>query len=72
MKVGTLRRGLLLVVGLCVVVTIPGLVYAQAKVRTVTIATDATWPPMEMVDKNKAIVGFDIDFMNAVAKEAGF
>jgi polar amino acid transport system substrate-binding protein len=50
----------------------PGLVYAQAKVRTVTIATDATWPPMEMVDKNKAIVGFDIDFMNAVAKEAGF
>jgi polar amino acid transport system substrate-binding protein len=27
---------------------------------------------MEMVDKNKAIVGFDIDFMNAVSKEAGF
>jgi polar amino acid transport system substrate-binding protein len=53
-------------------VTIPGLVHGQAKERTVTIATDATWPPMEMVDKNKAIVGFDIDFMNAVAKEAGF
>jgi polar amino acid transport system substrate-binding protein len=40
--------------------------------RTVTVATDATWPPMEMVDANKQIVGFDIDFMNAVAREAGF
>jgi polar amino acid transport system substrate-binding protein len=40
--------------------------------RTVTVATDATWPPMEMVDENKNIVGFDIDFLTAVAKEAGF
>jgi polar amino acid transport system substrate-binding protein len=27
---------------------------------------------MEMVNANKDIVGFDIDFLNAVAKEAGF
>ena len=27
---------------------------------------------MEMVDKDKNIVGFDIDFMKAVAEEAGF
>jgi len=40
--------------------------------RQVTVATDATWPPMEMVDTNKQIVGFDIDFLTAVAKEAGF
>ena len=40
--------------------------------KEVTVATDATWPPMEMMDANKQIVGFDIDFMNAVAKEAGF
>jgi polar amino acid transport system substrate-binding protein len=72
MKARMMSRGLLLVAGLCVLVMIPGLVSAQAKMRTVTFATDATWPPMEMVDKNKAIVGFDIDFMNAVAKEAGF
>ncbi|AJY69660.1 amino acid ABC transporter substrate-binding protein [Geobacter sulfurreducens] len=45
---------------------------AEAAGRTVTVATDATWPPMEMVDANKKIVGFDIDFMNAIAKEAGF
>jgi polar amino acid transport system substrate-binding protein len=45
---------------------------AGAAGKTVTVATDATWPPMEMVDANKNIVGFDIDFLNAVAKEAGF
>lgn len=38
----------------------------------IIIASDATWPPMEFVDKNKEIVGFDIDFINEVAKEAGF
>lgn len=44
---------------------------AFAAPRSIKVATDATWPPMEMVDANKAIVGYDIDFMNAVAKEAG-
>jgi len=39
---------------------------------TVTAATDATWPPMEMVDQDKNIVGFAIDYFNAVAREAGF
>jgi polar amino acid transport system substrate-binding protein len=72
MKAGRVSRRVLLVVGLCVLVAVPGLVHGQGKMRTVTIATDATWPPMEMVNKDKAIVGFDIDFMNAVAKEAGF
>jgi len=43
-----------------------------APAKTVTFATDAVWPPMEMVDANKKIIGFDIDLMNAVAKEAGF
>jgi polar amino acid transport system substrate-binding protein len=36
------------------------------------IATDATFPPMEMVDTSKAIVGFDVDLMNAAAKAGGF
>jgi polar amino acid transport system substrate-binding protein len=43
---------------------------APTKVR---VATDATWPPFESVDETtKDIVGFDIDLMNAIAKEAGF
>jgi polar amino acid transport system substrate-binding protein len=44
---------------------------AFAAPKTIKVATDATWPPMEMVDASKKIVGYDIDFMNAVAKEAG-
>jgi polar amino acid transport system substrate-binding protein len=39
--------------------------------KSIKVATDATWPPMEMVNANKQIVGYDIDFMTAVAKEAG-
>lgn len=46
-------------------------VAAFAAPKSIKVATDATWPPMEMVDANKKIVGYDIDFMNAVAKEAG-
>jgi len=46
-------------------------VTAFAAPKSIKVATDATWPPMEMVDTSKKIVGYDIDFMNAVAKEAG-
>lgn len=44
---------------------------ALAAPKSIKVATDATWPPMEMVDANKQIVGYDIDFLRAVAKEAG-
>jgi len=44
----------------------------SAWARTIVIAQDATWPPMEFVDDNKQIVGFDTEYMKAVAKEAGF
>lgn len=43
-----------------------------AKAVTITVATDATWPPMEMVNESKDIVGYDIDFFRAVAEEGGF
>ena len=46
-------------------------VSAIAAPKSIKVATDATWPPMEMVDVNKKIVGYDIDFLKAVAKEAG-
>jgi polar amino acid transport system substrate-binding protein len=52
--------------------TMPGSVFAAETQRVITVASDATWPPMEMIDENKNLVGFDIDYMNAVAKEAGF
>jgi len=37
----------------------------------IAVATDAAFPPMEFVDENKNIVGFDIDMMNAIAKAMG-
>lgn len=40
--------------------------------RTIVIAQDATWPPMEFVSENKEIIGFSTDFMKATAKEGGF
>lgn len=62
---------LLIVVGL-VAVSIGGCQRAEEEITSITCATDATWPPMEMVDANRNIVGFDVDFLNAVAREAGF
>jgi polar amino acid transport system substrate-binding protein len=49
-----------------------GFVACAKKATKIVIATDATWPPMEMVDESKNIVGFDIDLMNAAAKAGGF
>jgi polar amino acid transport system substrate-binding protein len=62
---------LMVLAGLCLAAVLPTLASAAAP-RTVTVATDATWPPMEMVNASKKIVGFDIDYLTAVAKEAGF
>jgi polar amino acid transport system substrate-binding protein len=44
----------------------------EAEALHIVIATDATWPPMEMVDESKEIVGFDIDLMAAIAEAGGF
>jgi polar amino acid transport system substrate-binding protein len=54
------------------VTLLPGQLFAAGAEKTVVVATDATWPPMEMLDANKNIIGFEIDFMKAVAKEGGF
>ncbi|MCX7786725.1 MAG: basic amino acid ABC transporter substrate-binding protein [Spirochaetes bacterium] len=44
---------------------------AGPKVK-ITVASDCTWPPMEFVNENKEIVGFDIDLIKAIAEAAGF
>ncbi len=47
---------------------------AQPSEKTkVRVATDATFPPFEMVDENtKELTGFDVELMNAIAQKAGF
>lgn len=39
--------------------------------KELIVASDATWPPLEMLDAEKNVVGYSIDYLNAVAKEAG-
>lgn len=45
---------------------------AATGLGTVKVGTNAEYPPFESVDDQGAIIGFDIDLVNAVAKEAGF
>ncbi len=40
--------------------------------KVYVFASDATWPPMEYVDEDGDIVGFDMDLLAAVADAAGF
>jgi polar amino acid transport system substrate-binding protein len=43
---------------------------APAPAKKLVVAQDTTFPPMEYLDDSKAQVGFDVDLMNAIAKEA--
>ena len=40
--------------------------------KPLVVASDSTFPPNEMLNKDKEIVGFSIDYIKAVGKEAGF
>ncbi len=44
----------------------------QEDSNVITIASDATWPPMEFLNEDKEIIGFDVDLLNAMAAAAGF
>lgn len=55
-----------------VVLSSAGLSSCAKKTTKIVVASDATWPPMEFVDENKNVVGFDVDLVNEVAKAAGF
>ncbi|TVR71084.1 MAG: basic amino acid ABC transporter substrate-binding protein [Spirochaetaceae bacterium] len=68
-----------IIVTALMVVVVASLVFASGRQeqptdgpRVITVATDATWPPMQFVDRDQNIVGFDIDLINAVAEAAGF
>lgn len=43
---------------------------AQAAGDTIVIATNPTWPPMQFVDMNKKIVGFEVDLLDAICEAA--
>lgn len=64
----------LLLVLLCLLaIVIP--VFARGKPdseKVYVFASDATWPPMEYIDDNGKIVGFDMDLLAAMAKAGDF
>ena len=43
---------------------------ANAAEKPLIVASDATWPPIEMLDENKNVVGYSIDYLKAVALES--
>jgi len=45
---------------------------SNAFAKDVVFAVDATYPPMEMVDANKNIVGFGPEIVAAMGKAGGF
>jgi polar amino acid transport system substrate-binding protein len=67
-----MKRHLFVVVACIMLVSLLLSACGGAASKKITVATDATWPPFEMVNEGtKEIEGFDIDLMKAVAKEAG-
>ena len=59
----------LLSIAVLIIVALAG---CSGKSGKIQVATDATWPPFEMVDESsKEIVGFDIDLMKAIAEKQG-
>lgn len=55
---------------LCLVCLAPAA--GVAKPVKLVVAHDATWPPMEFMDEKRNIVGYSVDYIDAVAKEGGF
>ncbi len=70
------RNTLILVSGLILVALVLGACAPAASTgekTVVRVATDATFPPFELVDEaTKELTGFDVELMNALAEKAGF
>ncbi len=43
----------------------------QGEITKITVASDCTWPPMEYINEDKEMVGFDIDMLKAIEEEIG-
>lgn len=57
---------------LCAALLLPTLLCASASAaEKIVVATNPEWPPMEFLDDEKRIIGYDVDMMNAVAAEVG-
>jgi polar amino acid transport system substrate-binding protein len=67
-----MKRHILKILVFAVLLSLTLVACSTSGSQKIQVATDATWPPFEMVDESsKEIVGFDIDLMNAIAEKAG-
>ncbi len=64
-------KKVVLLIALMCMVTVGLFAGGQQEADVIKIATDATWPPMEYIDENSDLVGFDVDLINAIAAETG-
>ncbi|HJD97846.1 basic amino acid ABC transporter substrate-binding protein [Mailhella massiliensis] len=57
---------------LCALFLLPTLLCSSAMAaEKIIVATNPEWPPMEFLDDNKQIIGYDMDMMTAIGKEVG-
>ncbi|GAA6119868.1 basic amino acid ABC transporter substrate-binding protein [Acidovorax sp. FG27] len=61
------RRVFAIGLGLATALSVP--LSAQSQDRVLTVASSATYAPFAFENKDKQIVGFDIDIINAIAKQ---
>lgn len=60
-----LRTLSLALISLCL---LAGSAFAASQ-KTLVFASDATWPPMELLDNKKQVIGYSTDYVRAIAKE---
>lgn len=60
-----LRTLSLALISLCL---LAGSAFAASQ-KTLVFASDATWPPMELLDNKKQVVGYSTDYVLAIGKE---
>jgi polar amino acid transport system substrate-binding protein len=68
-KESRMKKFLFIILAGLLLVGLP-LVSCSSETTKITVVTDATYPPFETINDQKVIEGFDIDVMNAIAKEA--
>ncbi|MBT3273162.1 MAG: transporter substrate-binding domain-containing protein, partial [Spirochaetales bacterium] len=63
-----------LIAAVLIITVVAGIAFGMPKKESgvIVVATDATWPPMEYIDENKDIIGFDIDLLSLAAEMGGF
>ncbi len=62
-------KKIILTLAASVAVLVLGSAAAQAQDRELVVASSATYTPFAFENKDKQIVGFDIDIVNAIAKQ---